>query len=102
MTRWLGHLWAMGLRIWRWLRQWLTVPAPSRWRPRPLLVLRRRVFAQPKPTWVKQEVIRLKALMPQAGRRMIAHTFNRRWKARRQMTVSVDPHLNPNAYIWLT
>ena len=32
--------------------------------------LSRRVFAQPKPTWVKPEVIRLNALMPQAGCRM--------------------------------
>ena len=48
----------------------------------------RRVFAQPKPEWVCTEVIRLKALMPQAGCRTIAHHFNRRWKPRRQMTVS--------------
>jgi transposase InsO family protein len=33
-------------------------------------------------------VIRLKALMPQAGCRTVAHHFNRRWRARRQMTVS--------------
>ena len=45
-------------------------------------------FAQPKPTWVRDEVICLKALMPQAGCRTIAHHFNRRWKSRRQMTVS--------------
>jgi transposase InsO family protein len=37
---------------------------------------------------VKNEVIRLKALMPQAGCRTIAHSFNRRWKSRRQKTVS--------------
>ena len=43
---------------------------------------------QPKPKWVKQEVVRLKALMPQAGCRTIAHTFNRQWKSRRLMTVS--------------
>jgi hypothetical protein len=42
----------------------------------------------PKPTWVQQEVIRLKALWPQAGCRTIAHHFNRRWQSRRQMTVS--------------
>ena len=45
------------------------------------------VFAQPKPTWVKHEVIRLKALMPDAGCRTIAHHFNRRWTSQRQMTV---------------
>ncbi len=47
-----------------------------------------RVFAQPKPKWVRAEIIRLKALMPEAGCRTIAHLFNRRWKARKQMTVS--------------
>jgi transposase InsO family protein len=48
----------------------------------------RRVFAQPKPKWVQQDIIRLKALMPLAGCRTIAHHFNRRWQSRRQMTVS--------------
>lgn len=48
----------------------------------------RRIFAQPKPKWVRAEIIRLKAWMPEAGYRMIAHTFNRRWQSRRHMTVS--------------
>jgi putative transposase len=48
----------------------------------------RDAFAQPKPKWVKLEIIRLKALMPQTGCRTIAHHFNRRWRDRRQMTVS--------------
>ncbi len=43
---------------------------------------------QPKPSWVINEVIRLKALMPEAGCRMVAHTFNRRFAGNRQMTVS--------------
>ena len=43
---------------------------------------------QPKPAWVRQEVIRLKALMPEAGCRMIAGIFNRRFAEGRQMTVS--------------
>lgn len=43
---------------------------------------------QPKPGWVIQEVIRLKALMPEAGCRRIAHAFNRRFSRSRQMTVS--------------
>jgi len=34
-------------------------------------------YCQPKPVWVKKRVIRLKALMPQAGCRTIAHAFNR-------------------------
>ena len=33
-------------------------------------------FAQPKPKWVCNEVIRLKAVMPQAGCRTIAYHFN--------------------------
>jgi transposase InsO family protein len=36
---------------------------------------------------VRTEVIRLKALLPGAGCRMVAHHFNRRRAARRQMTV---------------
>lgn len=48
----------------------------------------RPVFAPPKPKWVRHEVIRLKALLSQAGCRMITHTFNRRWQSRKQMTVS--------------
>ena len=43
---------------------------------------------QPKPAWVRHEIIRLKALMPEAGCRMIAHAFNRRFAESRQMTVS--------------
>jgi hypothetical protein len=38
--------------------------------------------------WVRREVIRLKALLPHAGCRTIAHTLNRQWKSRRLMTVS--------------
>lgn len=40
-----------------------------------------------KPAWVRQEVIRLKALMPQAGCRAICEVFNRRFAARRRTTV---------------
>jgi putative transposase len=88
MTRWLAQLCAMGLRIWQWLTQWLTFPAPPRWKHSDSPSPPRQIFAQPKPKWVRQEVIRLKALMPQAGCRTIAHHFNRRWQSRRQMTVS--------------
>ncbi len=41
----------------------------------------------PKPAWVRKEVIRLKALMPEAGCRAIADSFNRRFAAKRRMTV---------------
>jgi transposase InsO family protein len=44
--------------------------------------------AQAKPAWVKQEVIRLKALLPQTGCRKIAGLFNRLHCAKRKMTVS--------------
>jgi putative transposase len=88
MTRWLAPLCARGRRIWRWLTQWLTSPAPSRWRHSGPTSPSRKIFAQPKPKWVQQDIIRLKALMPLAGCRTIAHHFNRRWKSRKQMTVS--------------
>jgi putative transposase len=88
MIRWLAPLWAMGRRIWQWIIQRLTPLAPSGWRHNDPTSPSRRVFAQPKPKWVQHEIIRLKPLMPQAGCRTIAHHFNRRWTARRGMTVS--------------
>lgn len=42
---------------------------------------------QAKPAWVMREIIRLKALMPDAGCRSIANIFNRRYAASRMMTV---------------
>lgn len=48
----------------------------------------RRIRPQAKPCWVKQEVIRLKALMREAGTcREVAAIFNRRFAAKRKMTV---------------
>jgi putative transposase len=44
-------------------------------------------FAPPKPVWVRHEVIRLRALMPDAGCRRIALTFNHLHEQRRGMTV---------------
>ena len=40
-----------------------------------------------KPEWLKQEIIRLKARMPQAGCRSIANICNRRFAASRKVTV---------------
>jgi transposase InsO family protein len=40
-----------------------------------------------KPAWVRREVIHLKALMPQAGCRAVSLTFNRRFAAKRRMTI---------------
>jgi transposase InsO family protein len=47
----------------------------------------RRPHAQPKPDWVRREIIRLRALLPKAGCRTIAYCFNRRFASRKQMTV---------------
>lgn len=44
-------------------------------------------LSPPKPPWVRREILRLKALMPDAGCRRIAATFNRRFAGPRQMTV---------------
>jgi len=86
--QWLRHVL---IRLWHRVMSWN--PSVKRRRGRPFGLNRsstpsRRIFAQPKPKWVQQEVIRLKAVMPQAGCRTIAHHFNRRWTSRRQMTVS--------------
>lgn len=89
MTRWLAQLCAMGLRIWRGLLSWFHRRTyVRRWTHRAAAAAPRNIFAQPKPPWVKKEIIRLKALMPQAGCRTVAHYFNRQWQSRRQMTVS--------------
>ncbi len=55
---------------------------PNEIEPSPLYYHR-----QPKPEWVKKEVIRLKALMPKTGCRTISDVFNRRFKVKRNMTV---------------
>jgi putative transposase len=41
----------------------------------------------PKPEWVKKEIIRLKALMPNEGHRKIAFAFDRLHSQKRKMTV---------------
>jgi len=74
--------------LWLWLLRFLSVPArrPSRGRrfvPAALPALRTR-----KPDWVIEEVVRLKALMSDAGCRRIADTFNRLHAARHRTTVS--------------
>lgn len=90
MTTWCIRRLCAWLQLVRWLLQWFGQHMHPRWRPRPRLFATppRRVFAQPKPKWVTHEIIQLKALMPQAGCRTIAHHFNRRWQSRRQITVS--------------
>jgi transposase InsO family protein len=44
-------------------------------------------YSQHKPEWLKQEIIRLKARIPQAGCRSIADICNRRFAASRKVTV---------------
>lgn len=88
MKTWMVRVLTRCLLVLRQFLSWLHRRARRRWshtggQASPF----RRVFASPKPRWVKNEVIRLKALMPQAGCRTIAHHFNRRWKRTRQMTV---------------
>ncbi|MBH0199885.1 MAG: transposase family protein [Nitrospira sp.] len=87
---WCARLWTRFAQwCWSWLGSWYRRRGNPNWGwSRQPTSAPRCVFAQPKPKWVKTEVIRLKALMPQAGCRTIAHYFNRRWKARRHMTVS--------------
>ena len=63
-------------------------PAYLRWARAGVASGPRRFRAVPKPKWVRNDVIRLKAFLPLAGCRTIAHHFNRRWAGRRDMTVS--------------
>jgi putative transposase len=84
ILRWLLHHCA---RLWFFLRRclWLGSRRHGRYRHGSQSIHRFR--AHPKPTWVRAEVVRLKALMPEAGCRLIAHHFNRRFAVRRRMTV---------------
>lgn len=87
MRIWLSRLVGTCIRFLRWLLQRLTRPVRPRWM-RGSPASRSCTFrAQPKPAWVRHEIIRLKALMPAAGCRTIAHCFNRRFAVCRQMTV---------------
>ena len=84
VLRWLLH---RAVHLFRFLLHWLNPQSRPRWpSPRtggPV----RRPHTPPKPDWVRREIIRLKALMPDVGCRTIAHCFNRRFAARRGMTV---------------
>ena len=55
------------------------------WRVAPSVCLTSHYKA--KPAWVRHEVLRLKALMPNSGCRKIADSFNRRFESTRHMTV---------------
>jgi putative transposase len=89
MKSWIVRVLTQCLRLLRQLLSQLQRRARWRaWTPRDAAVASGPVFAQPKPKWVRNDVIRLKALLPQTGCRTIAHHFNRRWSAKRDMTVS--------------
>ena len=85
---WIRHMAVACIKVLRnSINQWQTPRYTRRaWHQKPI-VLQQRFYAQPKPRWIRNDVIRLKALMPEAGCRTIAHHFNRRWKSQRQMTV---------------
>lgn len=74
--------------LWRIVLHWLgRLVARPRWKRIQTSVPMRRYRAHPKPEWVRKEIIRLKALIPQAGCRTIAHLFNRRFAVSKHMTV---------------
>ena len=88
MRTWLARLLTWCLQLLRQLVLWFQRQEQRRGPHTPAQTAPpRRVFAPPKPKWVRYDVIRLKALMPEAGCRTIAHYFNRRWQSQRQMTV---------------
>jgi transposase InsO family protein len=86
LWRVLGWLW---IRAGAWFARLFLDRRGSRGRRRSVKSIYRRT--QTKPPWVAREIVRLKALMPQAGCRMIANTFNRRFarhaRVERRMTV---------------
>lgn len=64
------------LHLWRCIRNYL-FPLKKFLRKRTKETVRIFYHSQPKPQWVKHEVMKLKAIMPQAGCRTVADTFNR-------------------------
>ena len=80
------------LLAWCWIRieAWFTrrhqAKQKQRGRRRAALPVRYRAHA--KPAWVTKEIIRLKALMPDAGCRTLSLVFNRRYAVSRRMTIS--------------
>ncbi len=68
---------------------WICAPHRSHYRSKLALLgsKHNHRYSLKKPEWLKQEIIRLKARMPQAGCRSIADICNRRYAASRQITV---------------
>jgi transposase InsO family protein len=86
MRRWLMRLWIQ-IKSW-WLRKTRTRTGRHGAGRSNTPAFRK---TQAKPAWVVREIVRLKALMPDAGCRSLALIFNRRFAshadARRRMTV---------------
>ena len=88
MRSWIEWLWHWCAWTWRIIQaQWGRLPRRPHWGASRIRHPVRGFRAHPKPQWVHQEIVRLKALMPEAGCRTIAHGFNRRFAERRNMTV---------------
>lgn len=75
--------------VWTHIRWWFVLRFQNQWgdRGRRHLALPVRCRARAKPAWVIKEVIRLKALMPDAGCRTLTNIFNRRHAIGRRMTI---------------
>jgi transposase InsO family protein len=73
----------------RRIRLWFVVPTHLRRSNKPIPPVNKNDHRHTpqKPEWLKHEIIRLKARMPQAGCRSIADICNRRFAASRQITV---------------
>ncbi len=82
MVLWLACIW-MRIEAWFMRRFANRQGRRSRRRSAPPVYCR----TQAKPPWVTREIVRLKALMPAAGCRTVAHAFNRRHAASRRITV---------------
>lgn len=76
-----------------WIKTWfvrfvgMVMPGRRRRRRRGCGLAKATCRAHPKPVWVNREIIRLKALIPEAGCRTLATIFNRHHAASRKMTV---------------
>ena len=68
---------------------WMRVPQRAHYRSKRVVPTDKHNhrYSTQKPEWLKQEIIRLKARMPQAGCRSIADICNRRYAASRKVTV---------------
>lgn len=71
------------------IQLWFAAPLPFRhgYKHQHPTVRKEHRYSTKKPEWLKAEIIRLKATMPQAGCRSIADICNRRFAASRKITV---------------